>query len=189
MLAILEHPAVRALAVPLSVEAYHALGAIGTIPEKTELLRGVVIRKMPKSPLHVFLTKWFFRQLAACLPAGLIVQKEDPITLGESEPEPDVSVVKGQETDFCHAHPTTAELVIEIAVTSEELDREKISVYAEGGVKEYWLVLANERKIEVYRDPRNGDYRGKEVFISGRITSESVADFAVELNDVFAGMA
>jgi len=43
---------------PLSVEAYHALGEAGLIPEQTELLYGFVYHKMPKSPLHSYLVQF-----------------------------------------------------------------------------------------------------------------------------------
>ena len=39
----------------------------------------------------------------------------------------DISVTRGQESDFTDAHPTTAELVVEIAVSSAALDRENAS--------------------------------------------------------------
>ncbi|MBM3884044.1 MAG: hypothetical protein FJ387_30790 [Verrucomicrobia bacterium] len=44
-------PVVRGPPVwPLSVNAYHALGGLGLIPEKTELLYGQVFHKMPNVP-------------------------------------------------------------------------------------------------------------------------------------------
>jgi len=46
-----------------------------------------------------------------------------------------------------------------VAVTSAALDRENASLYAEAGVKEYWIVLALERKVEVYCHPERGRYR------------------------------
>jgi Uma2 family endonuclease len=79
----------------------------------------------------------------------LVVRREDPLTLKDSEPEPDIAVVRGSESEFFHAHPTTAELVIEVAVSSPVLDREAASLYAEAGVKEYWIVLGTTRQIEV----------------------------------------
>ena len=38
---------------PLSVNAYRALGGLGPIPEKTELLYGQVFHKMSKPPFHI----------------------------------------------------------------------------------------------------------------------------------------
>jgi hypothetical protein len=37
---------------PLSIRAYHALGEMGLIPDKTELLYGQVFQKTSKSALH-----------------------------------------------------------------------------------------------------------------------------------------
>jgi Uma2 family endonuclease len=85
--------------------------------------------------------------------------KEEPLTFLDSEPEPDISMTRGGERDFLEAHPTTAELVIEVAVSSPALDRENASLYAEAGVKEYWIVLGRERQVEVYRRPENGRYQ------------------------------
>src|SRR5207253_350542 len=99
------------------------------------------------------------RLVLAQLPSGYIAWKEEPLTFIDSEPEPDVSIVRGTESDFTEAHPTTAELVVEVAVSSPVLDREMASLYAEAGVKEYWIVLGRERAIEVYLRPENGRYQ------------------------------
>jgi Uma2 family endonuclease len=34
--------------------------------------------------------------------------------------------------------------VVEVAVSKPELDRENAALYAEAGVKEYWIVLGNK---------------------------------------------
>lgn len=47
---------------------------------------------------------------------------------------------------------------MEVAISSPTLDRQNASLYAEAGVKEYWIVLGNERRVEVYRRPLNGSY-------------------------------
>ena len=60
--------------------------------------------------------------------------------------------------DYRAHHPTTAKLVIEVAIASEELDREKIDLYAESGVAEYWLVLAKKACVEQYSAPSSGKY-------------------------------
>jgi Uma2 family endonuclease len=92
-----------------------------------------------------------------------LVQKEGPLTLRDSEPEPDVSVVDGHESDFLHHHPATALLTVEVAVSSAELDREKATLYAEAGVAECWLILAERRVVEVLRHPVDGAYRDREI--------------------------
>ena len=126
---------------PLSVAAYHVLGEAGLIPKRTELLYGFVYHKMPKSPFHSFLVTVLTRLVREGLPPGLLLRTEQPLTCADSEPEPDVALVRGTELDFRHDHPHTAELVIEICVSSHEYDRSKLRAYASAGVNECWLVL------------------------------------------------
>lgn len=157
---LLDSPQPRAQLHPLSVAAYHALGELGLIPEKTELLRGFVFNKMPKSPLHSALLRRLLKLIETALEQSpYLVRPEQPITIGNSEPEPDLAVIAGNEADFWEQHPTTAELAIEVAVTSHDLDRRKADIYAEAGVKEFWIVLVPERQIEILRRPEGGEYR------------------------------
>lgn len=172
---------------PLSVAGYHALGEAGLIPKNTELLYGLVYRKRPKSPYHCFLLRLIERSLEKAAPPGSFVSSEQPITCKDSEPEPDVALVKGTIADYRHEHPRTAELVIEICVTSHDYDRSKIRAYAGAGVKEVWLILAPERQIEIYRKPVDEEFTEKAVHgPAGRIASLAVPSFAVELDSLFA---
>src|SRR5437867_7031003 len=100
MSAILEIPEVRQRVSPLSVEEYHRLDEFNENGRRTELIRGIVIEKMSKSPLHRTIGSILFRILSAQLPKGYTVWKEEPLTLADSEPEPDISVVRGGEKDF-----------------------------------------------------------------------------------------
>lgn len=171
---------------PLSVEAYHALGEVGLIPTQTELLYGFVYHKMPKSPFHAYLVRVLLKLLQAVVPEGFIVSTEQPITCVDSEPEPDLSVVRGGIADFRHAHPATAELVIEICVSSRDYDRSKFSAYAGAGVKECWLVLGPERQIEVHRQPQDGQFAASTLHgPGGSLTSATVPSFTVELDNLF----
>jgi Uma2 family endonuclease len=128
MPAILEIPEVRQRVSALSVEEYHRLGELNEKGRRTELIRGIVIQKLSKSPLHGFIGKRLYDRITAVLPNGWVVRREDPITLADSEPEPDIAIVRGTEADFLKAHPTTAALVLEVAVSTPTLDRENASL-------------------------------------------------------------
>ena len=83
-------------------------------------------------------------------------------------------------------NPTTAELVIEVAVSSVSLDRENASLYAEAGIKEYWIVLAQENEVEVYRHPMAGAYLDKRIYQTGDLlVCESVPAIGVPLAELF----
>lgn len=155
---LLEIPEVRDRVSPIAVEQYHQFPEFNENGRRTELVRGVVIEKMPKSPLHASIAKLLYDAIHAALPAGFSVRQDQPLTLRDSEPEPDIAVVRGSVQDYRTSHPATAALVIEIAISSDTLDREKAALYAEAGVEEYWILLPLARRIEVYRRPREGVY-------------------------------
>jgi Uma2 family endonuclease len=187
MSAILEIPEVRRRVSRLSVEEYHRLDEFNDNGRRTELIRGILIEKMSKSPLHASIAKRLYDTIMRLLPGGFVVRREDPITFRDSEPEPDIAVVRGAEADFFKAHPTTAELVIEVAVSSPALDRENASLYAEAGVNEYWIVLGVERRVEVYRQPENGRYRENLQFGSAdTLQCANVALVRILVSDLFA---
>jgi Uma2 family endonuclease len=183
---ILEIPEVRRRVSRLTVEEYHRLDEFNENGRRTELIRGIVIEKMSKSPLHRTLSTILFRLLALQVTKGLSIWKEEPLTLADSEPEPDISIVLGTEKDFTESHPTTAELAVEVAVSSASLDRENAALYAEAGVKEYWIVLGGERTVEVYRQPVGGKYQRMQIYKSGEtIACTCLPGVQVQLSELF----
>ena len=181
MLAILEKPEMRRHALPVSVAAYERMAELGLVDEKTELIRGVIFEKMSKSPLHSGLIQYLTELLQPHLPDGCAVRTEQPLKMRDSCPEPDIAVVTGHARQFLREHPATARLIIEIAVSSEALDREKAAIYAEAGVGEYWIVLPDRSVIERFTQPGTTCYARHESFISGE-TASSITFPAFEVN-------
>lgn len=147
---LLEEPTLMERAQPITVEQYHTLYAQGLIAENVELLEGLIVEKMPKSPLHSSTIQRLRRKLQAVISETHDIRQEQPITLGRSEPEPDLALVDFSPDDYASGHPKTAEIVIEVAISSVGIDRRKIAIYAEAGVREYWIILPETRQIEVY---------------------------------------
>ena len=164
MSAILDLPGARQHVARFSVEDFHRGTEVGPYGKRAELIRGIIFEKPPMSPLHQKLSKRLYDQFLTLRLPGLSVRHESPLTLRDSEPLPAVAVVAGADADFDDRHPSTAELVIEVAVSSEALDRANAALYAEAGVKEYWIVLGARRQIEVYRRPEAGEYRERRLY-------------------------
>jgi len=121
-----------------------------------ELVGGQLIVAEPQSAYHASSIRRVDYALRAALPPGWIVSIQAPVSLDdESEPEPDLAVLRGNPGDYSGAHPTHPALVIEVAESSLTFDRlDKGSLYARAQVPEYWIVNLVERVLEVYRDPR-----------------------------------
>jgi Uma2 family endonuclease len=100
----------------------------------------------------------------ARVPAGLEVRPSGPLTLHDSEPEPDISIVRGRPDDWATEHPTSADLVFEVAVSSAVIDEQKADIYAEAGIPEYWLIRPDARAADVYRKPVSGRYLERSTF-------------------------
>jgi Uma2 family endonuclease len=158
MRALLDLPSVRERLHRMSVEEYHRAGETGVLSDDVELLRGIIVTKMPKSPLHELVADKTMDILLAQIPTEFKVRREGPLTIRDSEPEPDISVIKGTRDDWARKHPSTAALVIEVAVTSEEIDESKADIYAEAGIPEYWLVRVNSRAVQVFTKPTPEGY-------------------------------
>lgn len=185
--AMLDLPEVRARISPITVAQYHQFPEFNENGRRTELIRGIVIEKTPKSPLHTGIASALYDLLRPQVSAGFWLRKEEPLSLRDSAPEPDLTLVRGSRADFTTQHPTTAALVIEIAVTSAAEDRSLASLYAEAGVEEYWIVLPVERWVEIQRRPEAGLYR-EQTIVEGEAVLEcaSVPTLRVSLAELFA---
>lgn len=108
------------------------------------------------------------------------------MTLTDSEPQPDLAVVTGELRDYFHAHPTTAELAVEVCVTSQQRDRQKLELYAEADVPEYWIVYPEEERIEVHTSPRAGRYTRAQVYRTGeKVVCGTVPGLRVVVDELF----
>ncbi len=186
MSVILDLPEARERIMRWSVKDYERFTELGAFKKNVELIRGIVVEKMSKSPLHVTLSQKLHDLIKALVPSVFCVRHEAPVKTLDSVPEPDLAVVKGSVADYQTQHPSTAALVIEVAVSSVSLDRENASLYAEAGVDEYWIVLPKQRQVEVYREPRDGTYAVKLVCESPAVLEcGSVPLVKVDLGELF----
>lgn len=187
MQSILEIPNIRQRARLLTVKEYHVLGELGYLPQKTELIEGVVVPKMPKSPRHAFLVKKLYQFFTKVLASTFHVASEQPITLFRSEPEPDISIIFGAIEDYSSSHPTRAELVIEISLTTLQEDKAMADVYAEANIPEYWLFNLNNNTVAVYTLPQNGTYTSMKILSGSAIlTPLFQPEIQIELSNLLA---
>jgi Uma2 family endonuclease len=170
-----------------TVDQYHRMIESGAFTENDpiELIDGWVVRKMPKGPAHEYVTGVVEELLRERLPPGWHVRNQAPITLSESEPEPDLSIVRGMRGEYLAGHPRPDDLalVIEVSDTTLGTDRIKAATYGRAGIPEYWLINLVDDCVEVYTAPdeRAADGYTNRVILQGdddvRLTLEgSVLD-------------
>ena len=149
-----------------------------------ELIDGQLVVREPQHTPHATATRLVARALEAVFRGDWDVRAGLPVALDEvSEPEPDVSVVRGGPRDYLDDHPKRPVLVVEVANSSLAFDRRyKGSLYARAGFAEYWIVNLPDRCLEVHRQPApraaadySWSYRDISVLSSGDIVAPLAA--------------
>ena len=136
-------------------DEYHRLADLGLFAgHRVQLIDGEIIEMSPQGSPHYVALTLATRALEAAFGAGYWVRPQGPLSLSKhSEPEPDVSVVKGSPR-IAIGHPATAELVVEVSDTSLSFDLgPKSRLYAGTGILDYWVLDLQGRKLIVHRQP------------------------------------
>lgn len=128
-----------------------------------ELLDGEVIVMAAMNPPHFVASGKTADKVRHIFSTGYIICDAKPIALSEnSEPEPDITVVRGQWDDFGSSlpAPSVVALAIEISATTLTYDLErKADLYARSGIADYWVLDVENRRLIVHREPRDGKYQ------------------------------
>ncbi len=140
------------------------------IGERLELLDGLLVVGEPQGSGHAARVMHIGQVLAAAFGGGWHARLQAPLALDDdSEPEPDLAIVRGAALDYASAHPSTAALIVEVAESSLRLDRRfKAELYARARLPEYWIVNLVDGTLEVHREPHadvgaNAFYRVVEI--------------------------
>jgi len=120
---------------------------------RAELIHGRIIEISPQDYPHSVTIELLDDYLRSTFKTGYRIRIQSPLKLhADSDPEPDVAVIKGSVRTGAD-HPASAVLVVEVSDSSLEYDRRKARIYANNGIGEYWIVNLIDRVIEVYRQP------------------------------------
>jgi Uma2 family endonuclease len=148
-----------------TVEEYYRMAEAGILGpgDRVELIGGEVIEKVAIGPRHAACVRASSYVLQPALGARAIVQVQGPVRLGsDDEPGPDLAVLRPPRGRYRvrHAEPGDTRLVVEVADSTIEFDREvKLPLYARAGIPEAWLVDLDDEVLEVYRVPARRGYR------------------------------
>jgi Uma2 family endonuclease len=145
-----------------SVSDYHEMIAAGILRDRrVELLAGDIIEMSPETPLHYSTAKRGARYLETLLIGKAEVRFNGPITLFDSEPEPDIAIVRLPESAYSLRHPRAEDIywVIEVANTSLKKDLEtKAAIYAAAEIPEYWVLDLTTQQVTIFRNPQQNQY-------------------------------
>ena len=171
-----------------TVDEYHRLVDEGVLDdEPVELLKGEIVVMAAEGVPHASISTEAGEYLTLLLAEHAQVRQAKPMTLSavNSEPEPDLAIVRRSPQQYRDHHPYPDDVLwlVEYANTSlsKDLD-EKKRVYAEAGILEYWVVNLRDMTVLVFRDPEAGTYRYEQTLESGVIHPLAVPDVAVSID-------
>jgi Uma2 family endonuclease len=139
--------------------------------ERVELLRGQLVTMSPQGGPHAAVTSWLAQELIRALDRTFDVRSHSSFAAtDDSEPEPDVSVVRRAPGN--RQHPESALLLIEVSMSSLRKDRfVKAPIYGEAHVPEYWIVdiSGDDIVVHVHTRPARDGYQHIEVLRAGDV--------------------
>lgn len=164
---------------------YHAMIDAGLlVNRRIELLNGFIIEMPPEGPDHADLSTDAIELLIGEANGRYRVRPAKPIAIAgsNSEPEPDIAVVKPQSYRKSHPTPEDIYLLIEFSKSSLAYDTEdKRRTYAAAGIQEYWVVNLRNQQLIVYRNPSGGDYQSEQQLTTGFLSPLAFPDVRLDV--------
>lgn len=178
-----------------TVENFHRLAEadIFAADTRVELIEGELMMMSPigkRHAAHVKRTTAVFRTID---PKIAILSVQDPLLLPDtnSEPVPDVMLLKPREDFYESVQPQPADvlLLVEVSDTTLNYDRRiKLPLYARHDIIETWITNLAQNVIEIYTAPKNGIYTLQRIAQRGeQISPQAVPDFIVNVDAILGG--
>ena len=175
-----------------TVDEYHRMGEAGILSEddRVELLAGEIVTMSPIGPLHAGTVNRLTAFLSSRFGTQVIVGIQNPLLLRteDSEPQPDVALLRPRADFYTRAHPEAHDvyLVIEVADTSVEKDRQvKFPIYARAGIPEAWLLDIVAARLEVHRHSTSDGYQDVRHFQRGQsVAPQAFPDVVLTVDDL-----
>jgi Uma2 family endonuclease len=173
-----------------TIEEYHRLVEAGLLDDKrVELLEGIIVDMAPEGMPHAVYCSESVKYLRTLLGDRAEVREAHPVTLpNDSEPEPDIAIVRAPIRQYLTHHPYPADIfwLIEYADTTLRKDiNEKKRAYAEAVIQEYWVVNLQTSELIVFRDLESGTYRSETKLATGNISPLSFPDLQIDVSKLF----
>ncbi|WP_427157582.1 Uma2 family endonuclease [Aliinostoc sp. HNIBRCY26] len=169
-----------------TIERYHRAIEAGIFDDQPiELLHGDLILMPPEREPHAYYNSEAADYLRTLFGEQVKIRDAKPITLpNDSEPAPDIAIVKPLGEIYLEHHPYPEDIywVIEFsqATLSKDLN-EKKQIYAEAGILEYWVVNLRTFQLQVFRNLQNGQYTTEIILTTGTISPLAFPDVLIQV--------
>ena len=169
-----------------SIEEWHELVNTGLLEGKSvEFLEGEIIEVSPEGIEHSYTNDSVVKYLRNLLVNLADVRESHPITLDNSEPEPDIAVVRLPESIYRSHHPYPQDIYWLIEISNKTLKKDtedKIITYARNGIPEYWVIDLVNKKLITHTQIQNNSYSLVTEHRTGTVFSLAFPNIEISLN-------
>ena len=169
-----------------SVQEYHRMIETGLLEGKpVELLEGEIITMSPEGIPHSYTNRSVGKYLTKLLEGKALISEAHPITLDNSEPEPDIAVVRLPDTIYAQHHPYAQDIYWLIEIANKTLNKdlhEKSITYARNGIAEYWVIDLPHKKLWVMTNPQENNYLDVKELTTGIVKPVAFPNIEVEID-------
>ena len=172
-----------------SLQDYHQMIEVGLLDErKVELVNGEIIEMSPEGAPHSSYCGEIAEYLRRILGDRAKVREAHPITLANnSEPEPDIAIVRNRVTLYRDRHPHPADILWLIEVANSTLAKDlgmKRDLYASAEIEEYWVLNLQASALVVFRDLTKSGYQAETTFTTGTISPLAFPDLSIDIQQL-----
>ena len=173
-----------------SLDDYHQMIESGLLAERSlELINGEIIEMSPEGVSHSFYCRGTAKYLRSLLGNRAEVSEAHPITLpNDSEPEPDIAIVRSPDTLYQTRHPFPEDIFWLIEIANSNLAKDlgvKRELYARAGIPEYWVMNLQTSELVIFRDLIDNKYRSEICLNDGDISPLAFPDISIDISRLF----
>ena len=188
-----------------SIEEWHELVDSGLLEGKpVEFLEGEVIEVSPEGIEHSYTNTSLVKYLRGILVNLAEIIESHPITLDNSEPEPDIAIVRLPSTIYRSHHPYPEDIYWLIEISNRTLQKaeqrglggfpherlfqedlnQKTITYARNGIPEYWVIDLVNKKLIIHTQVQNNGYAQITEYTTGTVSPLAFPNIAIALNEL-----
>ena len=169
-----------------SIEQWHQLVETGVLAaQNVELIDGEIVEMSPEGIPHTFTNRKVGRYLERLLEDKAIISEGYPITLDNSEPRPDIAILRLPEDIYLNHHPYPEDIyfLVEISKSTLQIDKTtKAQIYARNKIQEYWIVDLVNKKLIIHTQPKGNIYQNIQEYQTGTVFSQAFPKIAIALD-------
>ena len=135
---------------------------------------------------HYYLKRLYIRTSIGNL---AVIRESHPITLDNSEPEPDIAVVSIPYTKYVSRHPYASDIYWLIEISNRTLTKdleEKSVTYARNGIREYWVIDLVNNKLWLFTNPQNNSYQNRQEITKGVVKPVAFPQVKIEVKKLLS---